>query len=420
MNTVENMTFLKKNSTGKETFISEMTKKDLDKSCLLKVSSVIKNNKINEFSNELKKINTHINKTLRNSISNKKRSVSYHTKHSSINPKVCLSLLSKEKNDTNSNSSSNNIKNLLKKSFTKNEKLIYNSFTNLETTQENSFQLNSSYDNINKISNNKYIKDINLQLKIKQILIECSYTNNIKKKPTFLKLPFNACDITPKSCKKNNSLFHSFLNEAKTENNISELTNKKNSNNSVIYKSGTKTENEEEIDSNKKIKRGKLDSASKILQVKGNEKLISTRNIIDLRKIKSPTLEHRKLKKKKKPEKINKQLNIISKNIKNSSKNINNPQEFYFNLFNDIISKESKMSNDEESNIKSNNTLNKYSDLKKPLNKKESNKSNKSYKSRNIEQNSNSFFSNSNVKDSNFHLIRPKTKRKSGFNMKIQ
>ena len=379
MNTVENMTFLKKNSTGKETFISEMTKKDLDKSCLLQVSSVIKNNKINEFSNELKKINSHINKTLRNSISNKKRSVSYHTKHSSINPKVRLSLLSKEKNDANSNSSSNN--------------------------------------------------DINLQLKIKQILIECSYTNNIKKKPTFLKLPFNACDITPKSCKKNNSLFHSFLNEAKVENNISELTNKKNNNNSVIYKSGTKTENEEEIDSNKKIKRGKLDSASKILQVKGNEKLISTRNIIDLRKIKSPTLEHRKLKKKKKPEKINKQLNIISKNIKNTSNNINNPQEFYFNLFNNIIAKESKMSNDEESNIKANNTLNKYSGLKKPLNKKQSNKSNKSKKSNksnksnkssNIEQNSNSFFSNSNFKDSNSHLIRPKTKRKSGFNMKIQ
>ena len=257
MNTVENMTFLKKNSTGKETFISEMTKKDLDKSCLLKVSSVIKNNKINEFSNELKKINSHINKTLRNSNTNKKRSASNNTKHSSINPKVCLSLLSKEKNDSNSNSSSNIIKNLFKKSFKKNEKLIYSSFTNLETTQENTFQLNSSYDNINKISNNKYIKDINLQLKIKQILIECSYTNNIKKKPTFLKLPFNTCDLTPKSCKKNNSLFHSFLNEAKTENNISELMNKKNSNNSVIYKSDTKTENKEEIETNKKKKRGK-------------------------------------------------------------------------------------------------------------------------------------------------------------------
>ena len=122
-------------------------------------------------------------------------------------------------------------------------------------------------------------------------------------------------------------------------------------------------------------------------------------------------------------------MNIISKNIKNTSNNINNPQEFYFNLFNNIIAKESKMSNDEESNIKANNTLNKYSDLKKPLNKKQSNKSNKSKKSNksnksnkssNIEQNSNSFFSNSNFKDSNSHLIRPKTKPKSGFNVKIQ
>ena len=129
-------------------------------------------------------------------------------------------------------------------------------------------------------------------------------------------------------------------------------------------------------------------------------------------------MENRKFKKKKKPEKINKQLNIISKNIKNTSNNINNPQEFYFNLFNNIIAKESKMSNDEETIIKDNNVLNKYSDLKKetnlPLHKKDSNKSSI------MEQNSNSLFSNSNFKDSNFHLIRPKTKRKSGFNVKIQ
>ena len=131
MNNVENMTFLKKNTTGKESFISEMSKKDLDKNCLLQVSSVIKNSKINEFSNELKKINTHINKTLRDSA--KKRSISNNTKNSLINPNVCLSLLSKERNDTNSNSSSNKIKNLFKKSFTRNEKLIYNSFKNYNT-----------------------------------------------------------------------------------------------------------------------------------------------------------------------------------------------------------------------------------------------------------------------------------------------
>jgi hypothetical protein len=49
-------------------------------------------------------------------------------------------------------------------------------------------------------------------------------------------------------------LFISFLNETKIENNLSELTNNKNNNKSVMYKSGTKTENEEEIDSIKKMK----------------------------------------------------------------------------------------------------------------------------------------------------------------------
>ena len=54
-----------------------------------------------------------------------------------------------------------------------------NKFVNLNSTKENSFQLNSSYENINKISNNKYINDILLQYKTKQFIIkECSENKN--------------------------------------------------------------------------------------------------------------------------------------------------------------------------------------------------------------------------------------------------
>ena len=41
-------------------------------------------------------------------------------------------------------------------------------------------------------------------------------------------------------------------------------------------------------------------------------------------------------------------MSIISKNIENSSKNINNPGEFYKNLFNNIIEKESRSFNDDK------------------------------------------------------------------------
>ena len=48
---------------------------------------------------------------------------------------------------------------------------FFNSFSNLKKIKDNSFQIDSSYENINKITNNKYIKNKTLQLKIKNILI---------------------------------------------------------------------------------------------------------------------------------------------------------------------------------------------------------------------------------------------------------
>ena len=108
---------------------------------------------------------------------------------SSIYPNACQTY--KSKINSNSNNSNSNLSSYLEtklnqNTYSKNEKLLYNIFTNLSTTQEKSFQLDSSYDNINTISNNKYIKDINLQSKIKEILIkECTNISPIKKREIF-------------------------------------------------------------------------------------------------------------------------------------------------------------------------------------------------------------------------------------------
>ena len=56
-------------------------------------------------------------------------------------------------------------------------------------------------------------------------------------------------------------------------------------------------------------------------------------------------------------------MNIISKNIETTSRNINNPGEFYMNFFNNIIAKESKSINGENDSQK-NNILSVYAGSK--------------------------------------------------------
>ena len=55
-------------------------------------------------------------------------------------------------------------------------------------------------------------------------------------------------------------------------------------------------------------------------------------------------------------------MNLISKNIQNTSKNIKNPEEFYMNLFNDIIAKESKRSYNLEGEDNENNAVKSLND----------------------------------------------------------
>jgi hypothetical protein len=305
-----------------------------------------------------------------NTIENKNKV--YKNEHSSIFPNYCLTNNSKM-SDTNNSDSSLDIRSSFQKSKTKKEKIFFSSFTNLTTTQENTFQLNSSYDNINKISNNKYIKDINLQTKVKQVLMnECMDDNNsIKKRNTFLQLPgmsrnLNTCGASKSSIKASSRDLGIVLSEVEIEN-LSQCPSQRSiveennfsKNSTLVNKSCA-----DNYDGNAQTKKDPQNSSGKLLELKKINKMVSSKSIFDLKKVRTPMLEARKpIKKKKKKEKINKQLNIISKNIETTSRNINNPGEFYMNFFNNIIAQENKSVNGDDAS-KKNNILNAYAGTK--------------------------------------------------------
>ena len=126
--------------------------------------------------------------------------------NTSLFPNAYRSSLSRQINSLNNSniSSSQRDKKKFKTTYTKNEKILYNSFTNLSLIKEKSFHIKSSYDNINKMFNNKYIKNINLQNKIKEVIMNENIKANDNSneffenkknfgkdiKNTFLKLPF--------------------------------------------------------------------------------------------------------------------------------------------------------------------------------------------------------------------------------------
>jgi len=417
LNMFENMTFFKKNTSLKETILSIASNEMLKKNSIFKntffsnsnklnitaksrksksskhsknskkskKSAIIKMKKTKTFKENKKErekelIKPYIKfKTLKvksnpgdpdNPDNFDKRSQIYKIKssqrNSSISPRI-LSNLSKMSDDINGSNSSDSYQ-IYKKLLTKKEKVNHNTFTNLTTTQEKSFQLNSSYDNINKISNNKYIKDINLQSKIKQVLIrECMDVKLIKKKSTFLQIP-NFSNINNPSTPKNSNKKNGSISSETDLVNLSNYRPRILSNRTQI----SFNDNRINTSMNSKLNKGPniegymTDSKRKKQIVKSSNNLYDLRkdkikNIYESKKIKTPVLEprrskHKNVKGKKKPERINKQLSIISKNIENTSKNINNPGEFYMNFFNNIIAQESKSINGDENSEKVNSS----------------------------------------------------------------
>jgi hypothetical protein len=250
-------------------------------------------------------------------------------------------------NLSDESSSDFNKKAYLKRSFTGMDESFNHAFYNLTISKERNIKINSSYENINTISHYKYIKDNNLQSKTKKFIINETSNSPKSKNASFLKLPgatkelqiSNIKDATKSDFssvlsevygfdKKNSSfIFESPISDKKS---IREIRTKKQ--NSLSNASGS--------NKSKKIEK----KISNKIDIKKLKKFPSSQNIINSLMFNSPFIEDNKTKKKfikKESLKLNKKLNIISNNIKNTSKIMNNPEEFYTDFFNNILIKES-------------------------------------------------------------------------------
>ena len=233
-----------------------------------------------------------------------------------------------------SNKSSYSSSSYSKNDLKQNEKLFFPSFSHLKNIKEISFHLDSSYENLNSISNNVYISNYNLQSKTKKYLInECDkICNEISKINTLNKNKLNAKVIITKE--KN---FLSLIDEIKME---------------------------DKIKSVKSFDMSKLNSK----KTKKNE---SSRNLIKRNKSKvfdglNKQQRCKTIKKRRKSELLaNKKLNIITKNINGANKNINNPEEFYADFFKNIISKETSDFNNNNKEEKKNISVNENSVIHK-------------------------------------------------------
>ena len=294
---------------------------------ILKSNNEIKNYKISE-----------INKNFNFEISVQKSSFVIEGKSLTINKDSKGSLKVNESNDTVYLNESLDLKNQL----AKNENIIYNAFINLSSEKENSLQLNSAYENINTISNNKYIDNIMLQNKIKQILIrECikGFSSQKKNKfPVLCHSPTHSQGI-----KFHNEKLKSIKRNLGMKINEEEVKNISSFKKLLTKKTNTidKTEN------NIYKRKDSIGSLSNNKIINKLSRFNSYRKNLKFRYsgIYSPGKIKRKITKKKLV-KVNRKLNTISKNIENANNAINNPNEFYMNFFNNIIQDIDKTDND--------------------------------------------------------------------------
>ena len=240
----------------------------------------------------------------------------------------------------NSNNMSFVIENISSKTIiSRNDKIYPNKFINLNSTKENSLQFNSSYENINKMSNNKYINNNVLQNKIKQIIKE-ECANNLRKKSSVKSIVTKNCLSPTLSPKLKNTRYNSIK-----INLVADIRENINKCETPILKSCRSLKNIKSLD--KKTEHSKK-SNSILLESKNNIFSRFKKSENRITNICSPTRIRRKITKKR--TNFDVQLNTISKNIKNANNAINNPNEFYLNLFNNIIKKESKIENENKSN----------------------------------------------------------------------
>ena len=201
-------------------------------------------------------------------------------------------------------------------------------FKNLEISSQSTMDINSSYENINKLTNYNYISDDDLRKKTKKFLLEeCKIHFSEKKIPKINK--------NIKQSKK--SISSNFINTIikKNKNNQN-----KNRNSSLpTYKS--------------------FKSNYKFLKYKSEIKRTSSfkkNNSIEGKEPNSSIHKSYFWKKEKEKDKYKKGNNIkemvmISNNIKQNTENLNNPESFYYGLFNNILERHKIKSNVQSNHI---------------------------------------------------------------------
>ncbi len=321
------------------------TNNSIENNIILNELKKMNNSKTNNSKNNIENDDNYINGEINNEIyQNENLNINTQKKYF-IFPEVFPSNKNEESIENNNNNNLNEsttqyspLKKILSKkglisNNSNNEKICNNSFRNLCSTKENSIHLNSSYENINKISNYKYINNFILQNKTKEFIVD-------------------ECEKNVSSIKKNNLVgrrHNSLINFHSIQ-----LYGDKFNNNKINKKMSDKFFYNSNINSSKSIKKilkrkhqfeynsnSKSEITSPIINQKRKvPKVVSFNNISNYTFIKtfSPVRNKKKIINRKSL--IGKKLNVISKNIQNAKEAINNPNEFYMNFFSNILKRE--------------------------------------------------------------------------------
>jgi hypothetical protein len=261
-------------------------------------------------------------------------------------------------------------------------------FSDLDSSQSTSFTINSSYDNINQISNFKYNLNSELREKTKNFILEQikdkkveSSNNkiikdnfNLVKLNTFHNLtpsrfnrrrsemlenihinrPGNLTPVKRASLKKKIIKFDSHINISDSMQKIEEEehTRKDKKYFSVINKNNN-------IKKRNSIKKKPTKNRDSITQ---NDDKTFYSKINKIRTMKKRNVSNSPVEEKIETEPNNKKLNydiLISKNIENNQENLNNPQKYFEGFFNDIIFKRNNNNIWEDLGIKKRKTFQK-------------------------------------------------------------
>ena len=201
-------------------------------------------------------------------------------------------------------------------------------FNILEISSASTIDINSSYENINQITNFNYISDDELRKKTKKFLLEeCNIylsKRSIEKRTSMPKVNKNYI-----SKKSSSNVIIPILKKNK-------IMQNENKNGSLLtFKS---------FKNNKKLK-SKMGELKRDFSLKKNSSFGSNKYIYKANLWKKEKDKFRK-------NKNVKEMLMISNNIKENTENLNNPELFFAGLFNNILEKQKK-----NSSILSNNTI---------------------------------------------------------------